>query len=110
MSGSRRCHQCGTPLVAKRGDARFCSARCRKRHERGVPSTAPRSGPAKLRSFLERYGLASAGRLSVSLTVALAEINASLERLQARGLNTVLQPFTEGAFKVALRDAGIAAA
>jgi hypothetical protein len=102
------CDQCRTTFCAARSDAHFCSPRCRKRHERGLPPA--NTSPQTLRTFLEKHGFAQGGALSVSAGVALAEVNASLKNLQSRGLKTVLQPFTEVGFRSALRDAGVAAA
>jgi hypothetical protein len=102
------CVQCGSTFCAARSDARFCSARCRKRHERGAASAS--AGPQALRAFLEKHGFAHKGTLNVSASVALAEVNAAVEQLQSQGLRTVLQPFTEFTFKSALRRAGVAPA
>jgi hypothetical protein len=105
-SVERTCVQCGTTFCSTRNDARLCSARCRKRHERGTSPTA--SGP--LKAFLERHGFAHEGTLSVAAGVAMAELNAALKLLHDRGLRTVIQPFTDATFRAALRDARVAAA
>ena len=102
------CAQCGTAFEAQRSTATFCSTKCRMAHMRGRRRT-PDPGHKHLRSYLRRHGLAQGNALSVSPTVALREVNGSLERLQGRGLKTVLQPFTEPAFRAALKDAGLAA-
>lgn len=33
----KRCEMCGREFAAKRSDARYCSARCRKRKMQGLP-------------------------------------------------------------------------
>jgi hypothetical protein len=57
---------------------------------------------------VERNGFTYGGALSVTIAFAAEELNAALRRLRQRGLRTVVEPFTEAAFKAALRDAGIA--
>jgi hypothetical protein len=102
-----RCAQCGEAFCATRSDARLCSPRCRKRHERG---SRDKSAPIALRGFLEKHHLAQAGALSVPPAVALAEVNAAVYRLQAQGLRTVLPLFTEATFRSALKEAAVAPA
>jgi hypothetical protein len=102
------CAQCGTLFEAQRSTATFCSTKCRMAHMRGRKRSD--ANHQHLRSFLQRHGLAQGGALNVSPTVALGELNASLERFQGHGLKTVLQPFTESAFRTALKEAGLATA
>lgn len=51
-----KCKQCGTQFKSTRYDARFCSARCRKRSQRGVTELpAPKSVTEIRKSVTEIY-------------------------------------------------------
>jgi len=115
----RTCTQCAATYRSLR-TSRFCSARCRKRHER---QSEPTDGKAneRLRSWLTKKGFVGklspwdgknrAGQpvrwgLTVPFALAFAELNGSLAMLQASGLRT-LPAFTEERLKASLKQVGL---
>ncbi|SRX93572.1 hypothetical protein MSP7336_01811 [Mycobacterium shimoidei] len=50
----RQCAVCGKPFEARRPQARFCGATCRKRHSRNPSAAAPADAPAVVAPMTNR--------------------------------------------------------
>ena len=108
----RSCEQCGINYHSPRASSRFCSIRCQKRHQRGLPKEDSKTA-STLRAWLAKRGLVcelADGRLGLNtpLAFALEELNEAVASVKARGLKARLPVFSEEEFRAALKAARIA--
>ena len=111
-AGGHTCQQCGIAYQPARKDARFCSARCKKRHQRGLPKEDAKAA-STLRSWLLKRDFvrgSPAGGLALTVPVAfiLDELNAAMAGIRNRGLKSRLPEYSEESLRAALNAARIA--